>query len=119
MNKERYFLLSWDNTGFECVQDITALHPDNWSKTNLIEILKGQLASKNPLAQQIHAMELRARFNPQRHYEIYIQSTDSNVDAELIRGWADRDPQGLADFVRDNHYAKIFSDRNTTKAVIH
>jgi hypothetical protein len=32
----RYFLLSWDCHGLECLQDITEFHPDSWDKNQLM-----------------------------------------------------------------------------------
>lgn len=104
----RYFLLSWDCEGFECVQDITAHHPDNFDKERLMEALKGNKISKNPLLQQLSAMTLRARFNSQRNPEIYIIGADDDIDIDAVRVWSETDPQGLVDWTRVNHFYAVW-----------
>ncbi len=106
----RYILASWDQEGFECLQDITALHPDNHDKQQLVEILKGNRATRNPLAEQISHMRLRARFNSQRCYEIYVFTMDDDIDFKEVEDWMIADPQSLVDWIRINHYTKIYSD---------
>ena len=116
----KYFLAMWCDEGFETVQDITANHPENWEKANLFDMVKkGIELEVNPLAQQVAAMRLRAQFNSQRHYEIYIMSSDDSVDVTDVAEWGNSDPQGLVDWVRVNHYAKIYDDRaNPSRRVI-
>jgi hypothetical protein len=55
-------------------------------------------------------MVLRARFNPQRHYEVYSIAADNGITDEDIRGMFDADPQCAADIIRERGN-KIFSDR--------
>lgn len=106
----RYILASWDCDGFECLQDITSLHPDSFEKGQLIEALKGNTPQKNPLAQQISNMKLRARFNSQRQYEIYVFSTEDSIEFKDVEDWMIADPQGLVEWIRKNHYSKLYSD---------
>lgn len=103
----RYFLLSWCNEGFECIQDITDQHPDNWSKLQVMEALKGNTPPPNPLNTQLNHMNLRARMNSHRDYEIYVQHADDSISEQDLVEWSTRDPQGLADWVREHHYAPI------------
>ena len=106
----RYILASWDREGFECLQDITNKHPDSWDKGQLIEALKGNTPQRNPLAEQIAAMKLRARFNSQRCYEIYVFTTQDDIEFKDVEEWMIADPQRLVDWVRVNHYAQVYSD---------
>ncbi len=106
----RYILASWDREGFECLQDITSKHPDSWEKEQLIEALKGRTPQKNPLAEQIGHMKLRARFNSQRCYEIYVFTTEDNIEFKDVEDWMIADPQSLVNWIRKNHYAQIYSD---------
>ena len=106
----RYILSMWDQDGFECLEDITAKHPDNFEKDQIIDILKGDEPQSNPLSQQIFAMTLRARYNSQRAYEIYIFSTEDNIDFKDIKDWMTTDPQSLVEWIRVNHYSKVYSD---------
>lgn len=106
----RYILASWDQEGFECLEDITSKHPDIWDKAQVIEVLKGNKLQSNPLAQQIAHMKLRARFNSQRCYEIYVFTMQDDIEFKDVEDWMIADPQSLVDWVRVNHYAKIYSD---------
>jgi hypothetical protein len=106
----RYILASWDREGFECLQDITNKHPDAWDKGQLFEALKGNSPQKNPLATQISAMKLRAQFNAQRCYEIYVFTTQDDIEFKDVEDWMIADPQSLVDWVRVNHYAQVYSN---------
>lgn len=106
----RYILAAWDREGFECLEDITSKHPDIYDKAQVFEALKGNTPQKNPLAQQIAHMKLRARFNNQRCYEIYVFTTEDSVEFKDVEDWMIADPQGLVDWVRKNHYARVYSD---------
>jgi len=108
--KMRYILASWDREGFECLEDITSKHPDIWKKNQIIEVLKGNELRTNPLAQQIGHMTLRARFNSQRCYEIYVFTTEDDIEFKDVEDWMIADPQSLVNWIRVNHYAKIYSD---------
>lgn len=106
----RYILASWDREGFECLQDITGKHPDIWDKAQVFEALKGSTPQRNPLAEQIGHMKLRARYNSQRCYEIYVFTTEDNIEFKDLEDWMIADPQSLVEWIRKNHYAKIYSD---------
>ncbi len=106
----RYILASWDMAGFECLEDVTSKHPDIFDKAQVIEALKGNTPQKNPLAQQISTMKLRARFNSQRCYEIYIFTTEDDVKFKDVEDWMIADPQSLVNWIRENHHSKIYSD---------
>jgi len=106
----RYILAAWDSTGFETLQDITHFHPENFEKGQLIEILSGRRKTVNPLGQQISMMKLRAQANMQRVYEIYIFSTEDDIEFKDVEDWMIGDPQRLVDWVRKNHTVKIYSD---------
>ena len=115
----RYILAAWCNEGFECLQDITSMHPDNFEKGQIIEALKGNTPQPNPLAQQISHMKLRARFNSQRSYEIYVFTTEDNIEFKDVEDWMIADPQSLVNWIREKHYAKIYSDyRSNCKPAI-
>lgn len=114
----RYFLLSWDQEGFECVQDITAHHPDNWDKEQLMGALKHGKVTKNPILSQLSAMTLRARFNSQRNPEIYIIGADDNIDIDAIRVWSETDPQGLVDWTRKNYFYSVWKSEARPDRVV-
>jgi hypothetical protein len=106
----RYILASWDREGFECLEDISSKHPDIFDKAQVFEALKGNTPQRNPLAQQLSHMKLRARFNSQRCYEIYVFTMDDSIEFKDVEDWMIADPQSLVNWIRVNHYAKIYSD---------
>ncbi len=114
----RYILAAWDREGFECLQDITHFHPDNFEKGQLMDALKGNKVQPNPLAQQISMMKLRARFNQQRCYEIYVMATDDDIEFRAVEEWMIADPQGLVDWIREKHWVKVYSDYNPNPRVV-
>ena len=104
-NGIRFFLVSWDCLGVEYLEDITKYHPDQWAKAD-------------PLSQRVTHLTLRARFNTHRHYEIYVFSATEGVEFDDIQKWSEEDPQGFADFVRENHSLKVLDDRAPGKPKI-
>lgn len=114
----RYFIASWDEEGFECLQDITKHHPDVWEKAELIDILasKKDSPSKNPFLEQLSMMKFRARFNTHRFPEIYGFKADDSITEEQVHAWRDTDPQSLVDWIRDNG-VMVVSHRRTEARV--
>jgi len=107
----RYFLISFDCNGLECLQDITEYHPDNWDKNQLLGVMMGKAYKAAPIHAQISQMIMRARFNPQRNYEIYIQQADDDISAKDFASAFNDNPQFWADHVRTYHSVKLYSDR--------
>lgn len=98
------FLLSWDQLGLEAVVNVSDLEK---------EILWNTLQDKkssNKIGQTVTHLMMRARYNPQRHYEIYSVTVAEGITEEDIREMFERDPQGSAELVRERGN-KIFSDR--------
>ena len=93
------------------MQDITEYHPDNWEKNQLMAVMMGKPYNKAPIHAQIAQMIMRARFNPQRNYEIYIQQADDEITAADFATSFNHDPQFWADHVRQYHSVKLYSDR--------
>jgi hypothetical protein len=58
----------------------------------------------------LNAMVLRARYNSQRHYEIYTVVVDPSITAQDMIELFEEDPQGMVDLVRDRGN-KLYSDR--------
>jgi len=102
------FLLSWDMTGLEAVVPISQY--EEHEHQNLVEVLAGKKKTKNPLNQIVFMMEMRARYNPQRHYEIYAIDCDHSFTADTWREYFNEHPQEAANIVRDRG-VKIYSDR--------
>jgi hypothetical protein len=113
MNK---WLAFWCCEGFECIIDISSY--ENWDQQQLIEILCDRPQRENPLNHLISNMKMRARFNPDRQYELYVFKSSVDVEKSQLDHWADHDPQSLADWIRSNG-VKLYSDhhRSTAKRI--
>ena len=101
---DNVFLLSWDMNGLEACIDLS-----DFEKAVMWNTLQG----KDPNSKMnltVNAILLRARMNPQRHYEVYTVRVDSSIDEEDMRHMFEENPQGMADLVRKRGN-KIFSGR--------
>lgn len=99
---QRMYALMWDCYGLEAVQEV----PDPSLAT--FAVLANQ---DRPVYPSILHWQLRARYNPQRHYEIYIISAEPDVSAADIRSAFESDPQGMVDIVRMRGQC-FYSDRS-------
>jgi hypothetical protein len=114
----RYWIVSWDCNGVEFFEEITEHHPDNWAKNSLFDTIKASKKVEKPLGFNLAALKLRAQANSQRHYEIYVFTSDPDIDAAAIDEWFTADPQGFADWVRVNHSYRVHDDRARIKPAI-
>jgi len=95
------FAIMWDCHGLEAIAQL----PDPADTT--FALLKGAVLPKAP---NINMWELRARYNSQRHYEIYLITAVPGIDADDIRAMFEADPQSAADTIR-RIGQKFYSDR--------
>jgi hypothetical protein len=109
------FIFSWDCDGVEAIIPITQY--EDMDKRNLINILAERKKEANPLHNIIYNLMMRARFNPQRHYEIYTIDCSKELDEAFWRAKWNDDPQFCADLIREKGL-KIYSDRATKERVI-
>ena len=109
------FIFSWDQEGIEAIIPITQY--ENVEKQNLMRILSEKPTERNPLNGIIHRLLLRARFNPQRHYEIYAVDCAEEMDQKFWRQQWEEYPQETAELIRERGH-RLFSDRRTKKALI-
>jgi hypothetical protein len=65
----------------------------------------------------INGFSMRARFNPQRNYELYFIHTVKSITKEEFETMFVEDPQLAVDLIRDRGQ-KLFSHRTTTERVI-
>jgi hypothetical protein len=114
----RYYIVSWDCNGVEFFEEITEHHPDRWAEQFLFDTIKASKRVEKKMGFNLEMLKMRARFNSQRHYEIYVFTSDDEIGPDEITEWFTVDPQGFADWVRNNHSYKIWDDRAPTKAVI-
>ena len=98
----------WDCNGLEAVAQL----PDGADIT--FALLKGE---KPPEPPNIMHWRLRAQFNPQRHYEIYVFDAVKGITADNIREMFSASPQHAADTIRSIGTV-FYSDRQTTERLI-
>ena len=106
--KNNRFVVMWDCHGLEAVEQL----PDPAETT--FALLKG---TKPPEYPNIMHWRLRARYNSQRHYEIYVFETVKGITAEDIREMFEASPQTAADTIRE--IGTVFhSDRAQNEHVV-
>jgi hypothetical protein len=106
--KTNRFVVMWDCNGLEAVEQV----PDPAETT--FALLKGTEPPKPP---NIMHWRLRAQFNSQRHYEIYVFETVKGITKDDIVEMFKASPQTAADTIRE--IGTVFhSDRQTQKAAI-
>jgi hypothetical protein len=93
-SRSRVYICMWDENGFETLKDCSS-----WERQALLDTLAGKELSKPPV--NLQAMTLRARFNPQRNYEIWTFNTDEDLDEDALWRYAETNPQALVDMIRD------------------
>jgi len=108
MSKTNQYVVMWDCNGLEAVQKV----PDPADTT--FAVLQGKKPPKMP---NINMWALRARFNHQRNYEIYVISTDSGIGKQDIVSMFEANPQTAADTIRRLGH-KFYSDRATQPPAI-
>jgi hypothetical protein len=108
MPKENVFAVMWDCNGLEAVEQI----PDPALAT--FAVLQGREPPRPP---NINTWRLRARFNTQRNYEIYIVHATPEITREDIREMFEANPQTAADTIRRLGH-KFYSDRATQPRAI-
>lgn len=102
------FAIMWDCYGLEAVERV----PSPADRT--FALLKGVAPPTMP---NINMWDLRARFNPQRNYEIYIIEAQPGIDEDDICTMFRQDPQGSAETIR-RIGTKFASYRDTAERVI-
>jgi hypothetical protein len=110
-DRSHQFLLMWCCEGLEFVVDITQDQKDAvWAR------LQGQnYRSRVP---NLMHLELRARYNSQRFYEIYVVNAAPGITEQHLRELFESNPQTAAQMIRDRG-TKIFGEgMGRTKTVI-
>jgi hypothetical protein len=104
------FVLSWDMFGLEAVINLTEIDKEQvWAqlKSTNNNLMMGR---PNEVGQLVNKLILRAKFNTQRHYEIYSINVDVAITVEDIRTLFKENPQSAAELIRQRGN-KIHSDR--------
>ena len=116
------FLVMWCTEGLESIIPITELEEENrqYEKERAWRALADK-EEENPagatLGRLLRGMTLRARYNPQRFYEIYSIQTTPGLTEENLRHFFEDDPQGAADLIRERGN-KIWGKRRGKNTVI-
>lgn len=99
----------WDMYGLESLINVT-----EWEHKRTIAILKEEKLTGYP---NLQMLILRAKFNSQRHYEIYSFQSDDLTRPDIEKQFKDN-PQFMVELIRSQG-EKIYSDRvSTHKQVI-
>lgn len=93
----------WCSEGLECCVNITEI-----DKKIMWQTMKGEAATA--CLPNLNHMILRARYNSQRHYEIYTVDVDSTITAQDMIDLFRESPQSMADLIRARGN-KLYSDR--------
>jgi hypothetical protein len=83
----------WNENGFEVIKDCT-----KWERDTFLNTIAGKELTPAPV--NLQAMTMRARFNPQRHYEIWTFNTEESLDEDTLWRYAEDNPQALGDMIR-------------------
>jgi hypothetical protein len=124
MKKQNLFIVSWDNTGLEACIDITEDRDrsETFEQDKLFDIIRDpETVPRNEhlvkVNQMVSAMMMRARYNPQRHYEIYTVTTDCGIIAQDLRDLFETNPQTAADMIRERG-TRLYSDRVNQRQIV-
>lgn len=101
------FVLSWDHLGLEACINISDIEKRKvW---NVLADIKDP-GRDHDVSSIVNMLTLRARYNSQRHYEIYAIDTDDSIDEAALREMFENDPQSSAELIRARG-RKLYSDR--------
>jgi len=114
MATKNAFIFSWDQLGIDSIVPITQY--EFHEQENTMRLLKEQPRINNPLNNIVRGLLLRARYNPQRHYEIYAVDCTEEMDEVFWREQWEEYPQSTAELIRERGH-KLYSDRAETHKV--
>jgi len=108
-SRPRTFCVMWDCNGLEAIGEVADPALKTWA------VLANKPVPKNNF--NVMHWEMRAQYNPQRHYEIYAIGVDSSITQEDIRDMFETDAQYAADLIRARG-ERIYGHRRTRKDAI-
>lgn len=122
--KGNTFIVVWDCEGLEACVDITdkLVQCEDFERESIFERIKHpevepRNESLRSITKMIHVMQLRARYNPQRNYEIYKVNTTEGITESDLKNMFEETPQAAADLIRENG-DKLYSDRRANERKI-
>lgn len=105
-SKTRVYICMWDENGFETLKDCSS-----WERESLLNTIAGKPLKPAPVNLQV--MTMRARFNPQRAYEIWTFNAEESLDEETLWKIADENPQELVNMIRSRGKKLYANAKNT------
>lgn len=118
------YLLSWDIYGLEALIPLDPLMTkvDEVEKELLLSRIKDpegmfHNAAISEINRHVAMLMMRARYNSQRHYEIFCVDTSDEITEASLREMFEQNPQGTVDLIRERG-VELYSDRETTPRVI-
>jgi hypothetical protein len=114
MATKNAFIFSWDQTGIEAIVPISQY--EHHEQNNTMRLLREQERIPNPLDSIVNQLIMRARFNQQRHYEIYAIDCEEGMDEAFWQEQWEEYPQPTAELIRKRGH-KLYSDRANTKEI--
>ena len=110
MNNET-FLISWDMTGLEAIVCISEMaRQETWQALIQDHTKENHKSRSSTVNELVNKITLRARYNSQRHYEIYLIDVDSTITDKDLKDFFEADPQAAADLIRSRG-RQLYSDR--------
>lgn len=106
-SKSRVYICMWDCNGFEVIADCTS-----WERDTFLNTIAGRELTPAPV--NLQALTMRARFNPQRNYEIYTFNTTEELDEDALWRYAEDNPQALVDMIRERG-KRLYGEPATTE----
>lgn len=111
------YLLSWDMYGLEALIPLDPLLAKVKERDQ--ELLFKRITDPEgnhhneaiaEINRHVNYLMMRARYNSQRHYEIYCVDTSDEITEDWLRDMFTTNPQGTVDLIRERG-EKIYSDR--------
>ena len=118
------YLLSWDIYGLEALIPLDPLLAKVQERDK--ELLFQRITDPDgnhhneaiaEINRHVNYLMMRARYNSQRHYEIYCVDTTDEITEAWLRQMFQDSPQSTVDLIRERG-EKIYSDRVTAEPVI-
>ena len=100
-----YFIM-WDDLGLDGLVNVSELQRE--------DVLRSLQTEGGIIPQAVHtlsAMLLRARYNSQRHYEVYSISVASGIEEDDLRNLFESDIKATAELIRERGHS-FFSGRD-------
>jgi hypothetical protein len=109
------FIFSWDIYGVEAIVPISQY--EHIGRDNTMRVLREEKPIIDPMNGILKSLMLRARFNPERHYEIYAIDCSEEMTEEFWNKQWEEYPQETADLIRERGH-KLYSDRAGKREVV-